>query len=207
MSLVLVVAFAVVLSAVVLGIGYVVRPWCRTWGATRGEVDAPLPGDELLEPADVTTRAISVDAPVEQVWDWVVELRLGARGWRVEDGPTGAPRREAGSVSVAEDETIVPQLRAVGNGIQMLPGAGFEVRRVEAPRSMVSQGPDGTTWCLQLVDEHAGRCRVVSRFRSRGGPVAFLDERRMLIDLRERAESGAPLRRNRGNGLSPDGSR
>ena len=40
------------------------RPWCLTWGATSDEATSGLPGDDLLEDADiVSTRAISIAAP------------------------------------------------------------------------------------------------------------------------------------------------
>jgi hypothetical protein len=39
-----------------------------TWGATPGEAEARLPGDELLEDAGgVATRAIEIDAPASAV--------------------------------------------------------------------------------------------------------------------------------------------
>ena len=42
-----------------------------TWNATRPEVSAPMPGDELLvRPAYVSTRAITIEAPPERVWPW-----------------------------------------------------------------------------------------------------------------------------------------
>ena len=41
-----------------------VRDWVLTWGATAEEAARPLPGDDLLDPADlVATRAIQIDAP------------------------------------------------------------------------------------------------------------------------------------------------
>src|SRR5262245_11437391 len=52
-----------------------------TWGATAGEVDARLPGDELLEDADgVSTRAIGIDAPAAAVWPWIAQMGPAPRG-------------------------------------------------------------------------------------------------------------------------------
>jgi hypothetical protein len=44
------------------------------WGATAAEVARRLPGDELIpHPASVSTRAITIQAPVERVWPWVLQ--------------------------------------------------------------------------------------------------------------------------------------
>src|SRR4051812_2968043 len=45
------------------------------WGATDVEVAAPLPGDELLADAhDVSTRAVTVNAPAAAVWPWLQQI-------------------------------------------------------------------------------------------------------------------------------------
>ena len=45
------------------------------WGATPAEVAAPLPGDGLVEKAQYqSTRAISIAAPPEAVWPWLVQV-------------------------------------------------------------------------------------------------------------------------------------
>src|SRR3954470_14903503 len=57
------------------------REWVLTWGATRDEVARPLPGDELLDPADiVATRAIRIDAPPPAIWPWLVQMGPGRAG-------------------------------------------------------------------------------------------------------------------------------
>lgn len=189
----------VVLATVVAGVaGYrlLVQPWHLRWGATDAEVSAPMAGDELLEDATPTTRAVTIDAPVPQVWSWLVERGIGPGGWStrglVDDGRLGGSR-------------IVPLIRNLGaGGTGTTPGNGFEVHRIDAPHTIVSRGPDGTSWCLQLRDVGGGRTRLVSRFRSQydlvpgrsivlADPIAFLQERRMLLDLKALAERGAPL--------------
>ncbi len=52
-----------------------VKPRMYTWGADDDEVLRPLPGDELVR-AGVprTTRAVTVDAPVETVWPWLAQI-------------------------------------------------------------------------------------------------------------------------------------
>ena len=45
--------------------------WISRWGADDKEITAVLPGDELVA-ADLsrTSRALTIDAPVEMVWPW-----------------------------------------------------------------------------------------------------------------------------------------
>jgi hypothetical protein len=45
------------------------------WGADDEEITAVLPGDELVA-ADLlrTTRALTIDAPVEMVWPWLAQI-------------------------------------------------------------------------------------------------------------------------------------
>src|ERR687897_2833779 len=57
------------------------RAWVLTWGATAEEAARRLPGDELLEAADiVATRAIGIDAPPSAVWPWLVQMGPGRAG-------------------------------------------------------------------------------------------------------------------------------
>jgi hypothetical protein len=57
------------------------RGWVLTWGATAEEAAGPLPGDDLLDPADiVATRAIAIDAPPAAIWPWLVQMGPGRAG-------------------------------------------------------------------------------------------------------------------------------
>ena len=52
-----------------------------TWGATAEEAELLLPGDELLEEADVvSTRAVTIAAPPSAVWPWLVQMGSGRGG-------------------------------------------------------------------------------------------------------------------------------
>ena len=65
-----------------------VRPGHMRWGASDVEVARPMPGDLVVGKATfVATRAVTIDAPREQVWPWIVQmgtartaLRQGVRG-------------------------------------------------------------------------------------------------------------------------------
>ena len=61
----------------VAGAAYVLfgRPWHMRWGATDEEISASLPGDELCpETTAQVTHAITIDAPPEDVWPWILQI-------------------------------------------------------------------------------------------------------------------------------------
>lgn len=69
----------VALLSLILSILYValVRPWHLSWGATEEEVRRELPGDDVVpEASNFSTRAITIEAPAEDVWPWLVQI-----GW------------------------------------------------------------------------------------------------------------------------------
>jgi hypothetical protein len=64
--------------------GLIVRPRISRWGATDEEVRRALPGDELESPhgdRPISTRAITIDAPPEEVWPWLVQMGSGRAGF------------------------------------------------------------------------------------------------------------------------------
>jgi hypothetical protein len=51
------------------------REWQMNWGATIEEANRYMIGDELLDdPEFNTTRVVEINAPVEQVWPWIVQM-------------------------------------------------------------------------------------------------------------------------------------
>lgn len=67
----------VALTTAAFGVAVGVRAlrWMTSWGASAAEVSACYPGDELIaDPAGITTMAVTVDAPAEQVWRWLIQI-------------------------------------------------------------------------------------------------------------------------------------
>jgi proline iminopeptidase len=59
-----------------------VRPQLKHWGATKDEVNGPYPGAELVPGGKRgATMAVTIDAPPERVWPWLVQLGGDRAGW------------------------------------------------------------------------------------------------------------------------------
>jgi hypothetical protein len=184
-----------------------VRPRQLTWGATSEEAKRSLPGDELVaRPVFDATRAITIDARPEEIWPWLVQVGLGRAGWYSYDLLDNLGRPSA--------RWVIPELQHVepGDVLPMSPDGrqGIRVHAVDPPVSMIWGTPGETTWVWQLDASADGATRVLTRihFRPswRAASVAFwlLLEvadfwmiRKMLLNLRERAEAAAPTRRRR----------
>ncbi|MCG2803344.1 MAG: hypothetical protein L6311_14785 [Cellulomonas sp.] len=172
------------------------RPWQLTWGATPDEVTRTLPGDDLVaRPVFDATRAITIEAPPQAVWPWLVQVGIGRAGWYSYDLLDNLGRPSA--------TQILPQWQhlAVGDVVPMSPDGtqGIEVLALDEPTSMVWGSP-GTSWVWQLDPVGTSTTRLVTRIRSRPrhdpGSLAFavLVEladvwmmRKMLLTLQARA--------------------
>jgi hypothetical protein len=183
----------------------------RELGRARSEEDMPLAGDEFLAATRFQkTHAITIEAPPERVWPWLVQMGARRAGWYSFDV------LDNGGLPSAS--RIVPELQhlSVGDRIATIPGSkrDFAVLRLEALRALVlgspallpdsanaEQGSMRSTWAfvLEPIGEAASRLTV----RVRGdyllgkkmlalgplmGVVHSVMEARQLRNLRRRAE-------------------
>ncbi len=109
----------------------VVRDKQAHWGVDPSASGRPMPGDDLVpEPDAVDTRVIDIDAAVDRVWPWLVQMGYGRAGWYSYD-----------ALDMDEPSTLAIEERwqtlAVGDTMPTHPGGGFEVKVLEAPDSLV----------------------------------------------------------------------
>lgn len=186
-----------------------VRPRMARWGATDDEVAAAMPGDgEVPSPQLAVTRAVTIAAPPESVWPWLVQIGYHRAGWYAYD--------LFDNDDIPSAESILPELQHLEVG-QVLGEEGFAVREIApnqhlllafhhpATEWVVKQGVwplfGHASMCLQLQPRQDGeRTRLVYRVRFAAPgltrlfttffePADFFSSRRMLIGIKRRAES------------------
>jgi hypothetical protein len=141
-----------------------IRRWHLRWGATDAEVAAPMPGDELVPRSSFTaTRAITIDAPPEAVWPWLVQLGYRRAGWYTYDLFDNAGYPSA--------DRILPEHQnlKVGDWVPMAKNVNdttaFTVAGMEPNRWMLWQKPN-STWAWKLVPLDGGRTRLITRLKA-----------------------------------------
>jgi hypothetical protein len=141
------------------------RPRHPRWGATAEEVNATMPGDELVrEPSFNATRAITIDGPPEAVWPWLVQIGYGRAGFYSYDLFDNAARPSA--------ERLLPEYQhpTVGDWVPMAgrinETTAFKISALEPAQSMLWQKPH-STWAWRLAPLESGRTRLVTRLKDR----------------------------------------
>jgi hypothetical protein len=187
----------------------VARKRMLQWGSTPEERTMSLPGDELVAHADATaTRAVTIAAPVADVWPWIVQLGQGRGGLYSYDFLENLVGCEMHSADHVAPEW---QSLAVGDHVRLHPEVALEVAVLEPGQALVLRGgvpmgsmppPYDFSWAFVLLGGPPDAARLVVRERygySRRWSallvepvqvVSFVMSRRMLRGIRERAERG-----------------
>jgi hypothetical protein len=171
------------------------------WGARPDEVARRLPGDELLEDAEVVaTRAITIDAPSAAVWPWLIQMGPGRAGAYTYDWIENLFR-----LNMHSADRIVPEWQSmkVGDEWHNPQGGSMRMELVEPDRVLAMRSNDGSwVWAFVLVEEDGGtRLLSRNRFVLKGGqlerwaemlfmePGSLVMERKMLVGIKTRAEA------------------
>ena len=196
-------ALLVILTLVVL-YWFPVRRWFGRWGTTDEDLTRVMAGDPVIaNPTHSATHALTVDAPPEDIWPWLVQMgyrRGGLYSYDWLDRLFGYLDRPSANRVLSECQGLT-----VGDVIPLGRGRGFPVTGIEPYRALVlSDTSDAVQWVWQfgLYPLGEGRTRLVSRGTQRLAntigawlfmrvmePAAFIMTRRMLLGLKQRAEA------------------
>jgi hypothetical protein len=204
-----------------LGAGWLVNrllwhPYYVYWGATTEEIFRAMPLDERVPaPSMNTTMAISINAAPEDVWPWVAQMgdppRAGYYSYTWIERLLGMHIQNADAVL---DSYQRPE---VGEALDR--NGTMVVQAVEPGQSLVLGPPPSVdwircTWAFGIYPGETGETRLVTRVRADWSwrqmlartppptwplylfiePGAFVMERKMLIEIKRRAENLAQTR-------------
>jgi len=180
------------------------------WGAATFEASEQLAGDDLIgDPGLTATRAITIEAPPEEVWPWVAQLGQGRGGFYSYDW-----LENLFGCDVHSAESVVPEWQdpRPGDEFRLHPQVVLRVATVEPGASLVVEGrgqpgepapPYDFTWAFVVQPHPHGVTRLLVRERygyrkpwsaAVVEPLAAasaLMSRRMLLGILDRVERPA----------------
>ena len=207
-----------VAAAAVVGVyAVVIRPRLLRSGATAEEVERPYPGADLVPGSTRgSTMAVTIDAPPERIWPWLVQMGHDRAGWYSWD--------RLDNFGVPSADRIHPEWQQISVGDRMVSAPNgrfwFEVAALEpfrflALRSVFDlhgrQIPAGglrpaayndSLWCFLLRELPEQRTRLIvgvfgaARPRLLNAMASFLFwepahwimQKRQFTNIRRRAE-------------------
>lgn len=195
-------AIVLVLGGSILLYIFMVRPWHMRWGATDQEISVSLPGDPWIPAgAKVSTRAITIQAPVSIVWPWVAQLGQERGGFYSYDW-----LENLFLANMRNADRLLPttQRLRVGDRFSFMengpPGTYGQVVLVEPEQTLVV---DGWTWVVAPAGEGVTRLTVRYQFPVGSSllgkffyyawfePAHFVMESGMMMGIKQRAQAAA----------------
>ena len=183
-----------------------VRPWHLRWGATEDETRRTLPGDELVaHPAWESTRAVTIQAPASEIWPWLVQMGQGRGGLYTYDW-----LENLAGLDIHSADRIIPELQhlEIGDSVGFSAEGEPKVAAIEPNRLLTLHISSNFSWAFVLEKPDERTTRLILRSRIDAKPRQlfalayslfvelphFIMERKMLLGIKERAESGQPAR-------------
>lgn len=187
-----------------------IQPWYHRWGATDEEIARAMPLDERIpDPSLSTTMAITINASAADIWPWLAQIgdppRAGYYSYTWIERLVGMHVRNA--------DDILSECQSIEVGQVLDKNGTMVVQAVDPGRSLVLGPPESVgalrcTWAFALYPIDAQSTRLVTRVRVLWSqremmrqtppymwpmwllidPGAFIMERKMLLEIKKRAE-------------------
>lgn len=176
----------------------------RRWGASDEETRRSMPGDDLVPHPDVeTTHAVTINAPPNRVWPWLVQMGYGRAGWYTDAWWYRQVDRYLWRVHTLRTRAIISELQrlAVGDVVPDGPPgtAFFTVTTCEPNHALALYSTTHATvwlpvalrdnprlglhgalsWAFELRDIEPSRTRLILRSRCAVDPAPY----RALVGL------------------------
>jgi hypothetical protein len=151
---------------------FVIRPWMLHWGSTVEERARPLPGDEVEPNATyVTTRAVTIKAPTQAIWPWLVQMGQDRAGFYTHNWVERVLQSGIPDTSVIRPEwqhLEVGDLIRTNRDIGGKP-MGWPVAAIEPGRALVvtSKSMPAGSYAFVVEPTGAGTSRLTVRDRAR----------------------------------------
>ncbi|KFI35122.1 hypothetical protein HY00_07225 [Peptococcaceae bacterium SCADC1_2_3] len=175
------------------------RPWQLRWGATDDEIKRFMPGDDIVGKLSFNaTRAVTINAPAENIYPWIVQMGVKRAGWYSYDLLDNLGRKSAESI-LAEHQDI-----QVGDLIPLSPDGkqGMRVKDFRKNEWMLWWDKIGdSSWVWEIYSEGEAHSRLVTRVRVKyrwfSPAIAFnllieffdiLMMRKCMLGIKRRAE-------------------
>jgi hypothetical protein len=189
------------------------------WGLSPDEATRALPGDALVaEPDWCWTHAVTIGAPPERVWPWVVQIgqdKGGFYSYTWLENLAGCHIHNADEIRPEWQRLFkgdplrihphAPPLRveAVEPGRYFVASGRIDPKTGEAPTPEFPERYLEVSWLFFVEPLGDGKSRFVSRYRAHCGrdrwmrafygrwtvePIGFVMDRRMLLGVKERVE-------------------
>jgi hypothetical protein len=205
------------IGALAAGYALAIRPWHLRWGATDEELVETLPGDDVKPEAGIqVTHAITINAPAETVWQWLVQIGQDRGGFYSYDW-----LENVFDLRIQNTDEIKPEWQElkIGDFVRSahqgwLGGkfddkAGWFVVGLEPNRSLVLRDEiEKGSWAFVLKPVGENQTRLIIRVRGDEAsslsrkiinytvfePAHFIMERKMLLTLKQKAEAVAAVK-------------
>jgi hypothetical protein len=200
------------ITAAVIGTLAALRPRLSRWGATEHEAEMRLPGDDLADENSISvTHAVEVNADVDSVWPWLIQVGQGRGGFY---SYTWLQTLIGSTVKNVEDISVNLQKLKEGDQITLHPSvSALRVVNLDPPQNLVLEGDQAGSskcgkmfhkivWSFHLRPHGRSSSRVIARMRVNRSsaigrklamafffePAHFIMERKMLLSIKALAE-------------------